>query len=57
MDSVHEGNKLFKCNACDDTFDQEFSLHQHKERVHIESVHEGNKPYEYVVNNLNSYHP
>jgi hypothetical protein len=35
IESVHNGNKLFKCTIYTDSFEQESFLHQHKEYVHI----------------------
>ena len=37
--SVHEGNKLFKCESCDYTCGVENDMYQH-----VTSVHEGKKP-------------
>jgi predicted methyltransferase len=35
IESAHNGIKLLKYTICADSFEQESSIHQHKEYVHI----------------------
>ena len=43
MLSIHEGNKAFKCETCDNGFSKKANMNEH-----IPSIHEGKKSFKIV---------
>ena len=41
LNTIHEGERLFKCNVCDSSFSQKSAL-----KAHVASYHEGKKPFQ-----------
>ena len=42
--AIHEGNKAFKCDICDNSYSQKGSMERH-----VASVHEGKKPFKCYI--------